>query len=302
MPIGYESDFAGVIDLVEDEGVVWQRRGAGRQVGRRRHPRRHGRDKADEYRQELLDVHRHHDDEHPGEVPRRRGDHRGDLAPIRKATIANDFVPMLNGSAFKNKGVQPLLDAVVDYLPSPARHPAGQGTERPRARRDPPARPDVERAVLGPGLQDRGRPPRQAHLLPGVLGHSSTRATGPQQPHQGAKERVGRILLMHANNREDLDFVYAGDIVAGIGLKNTRTGDTLCDEKATIILESLTFPEPVIHVAVEPKTKADQDKMGKALYSLSEEDPTFRSAPTRRRARPSSPAWASCTSRCSSTA
>ena len=203
---------------------------------------------------------------------------------IRKATIHDGLVPVLTGSAFKNKGVQPLLDAVVDYMPSPldlppidGHGPEGQGGARAQGRR--------QRAVLGPRVQDRRRPPRQSHLLPGLLGAGSRRARPILNSRTGKKERVGRILLMHANNREDIDVAKAGDIVAGIGLKDTRTGDTLSDDKAPIVLEQMVFPEPVIHVAVEPKTKADQDKMGKALFSLSEEDPTF-TGPHRRGHRP----------------
>ena len=194
---------------------------------------------------------------------------------IRRATIANEVVPILNGTAFKNKGVQPLLDAIVDYLPSPIDLPPTQGMnlkgtetlERKADDNEPfsalafkiMTAPDVGKLVYFRVYS--GQMPKGAQVY-----NSRT----------GNKERLGRVLEMHANHQQDRDGVFAGDIVAGIGLKNTKTGDTLCAIEAPIVLEELEFPEPVIHVAVEPKTKADQDKMSKALFSLSEEDPTFQ--------------------------
>jgi elongation factor G len=180
---------------------------------------------------------------------------------------------VLTGSAFKNKGVQPLLDAVVDFMPSPLELPPVKGMSL-KGNEELERYPNVDEPFSALAFKIVADPHGKLtyfRVYSGRLDKGGTVLNARTQQ----KERIGRILLMHANNREDLDFVEAGDIVAGIGLKNTRTGDTLCAEKGGIVLEALEFPEPVIHVAVEPKTKNDQDKMGKALYSLSEEDPTF---------------------------
>jgi elongation factor G len=182
---------------------------------------------------------------------------------------------VLNGSAFKNKGVQPLLDAVVLYLPSPLDIPAITG-------RNLKGDEELDRAVSDSepfaALAFKIMTDPHVGKLTYFRVYSGTLDKGGQvlNTRSGQKERIGRLLEMHANDRQDVDNVYAGDIVAGIGMKNTKTGDTLCDPSAAIVLEELEFPEPVIHVAVEPKTKADQDKMSKALYALSEEDPTFQ--------------------------
>ncbi len=195
-------------------------------------------------------------------------------AAIRKATIEDGLVPVLNGSAFKNKGVQPLLDAVVYYLPSPERLPPVEGLST-RGNETLFRKPSPNEPFAALAFKIVADPHGK---LTYFRVYSGTLEKGSQvmNARTESKERVGRLLLMHANNREDLDVVQAGDIVAGIGLKDTRTGDTLCDPAHPIVLEQLEFPEPVIHVAVEPKTKNDQDKLGKALYSLSEEDPTFQ--------------------------
>ena len=194
---------------------------------------------------------------------------------LRAGTLAYKIVPVLCGSALKNKGVQPMLDAVIDYLPSPLDVPPVTGT-RPAHRRGGDAPRPTRRAVRRARLQDRGRPVRrQAGLLPGLLRDAQDRLVRLQRD-QGQKERIGRLLQMHANHREEIESVSAGDIAAAVGLKNTTTGDTLCVEDKPIVLESITFPEPVIELAVEPKTKADQDKMSIALQRLAEEDPTFR--------------------------
>ena len=194
---------------------------------------------------------------------------------LRDATLAGEVVPVLCGTAFKNKGVQPLLDAIVEYLPSPAGPPA-----RPRARTRPATRPSSARpttASPSPPWPSRSWPtPTASSPTSGSTAAPSPKGGQVLNVRTGKKERIGRILEMHANHSEDKDAVYTGDIVAAIGLKDTRTGDTLADPANPIVLEQLEFPEPVIHVAVEPKTKADQDKMSKALYSLSEEDPTFQ--------------------------
>ena len=273
IPIGYEGDFSGVVDLLKMKALVWGGEELGAKFDIVDIPA-DLQDKADEYRVELLEAVGSVDDEI---LEKYLGDEEiteADLkVAIRKATLANELVPVLTGSAFKNKGVQPLLDAVVDYLPSPLDLPPVEGTELKggaETTRDPDPKAPFSALAFKIVTDPHGK-------LTYFRVYSGTLDKGDSvlNSRTGQKERVGRILLMHANNREDLDFVSAGDIAVGIGLKNTRTGDTISDEKNPIILENLTFPEPVIQVAVEPKTKADQDKMGKALYSLSEEDPTF---------------------------
>ncbi len=192
---------------------------------------------------------------------------------IRVGTIANEFVPILCGSAFKNKGVQPMLDAVVDFLPSPLDIPAAKGTNHrgdediTRGPNDQPFSALAFKIVADPFGKLTYFRVYSGQISKGEEVYNSTKEK---------RERLGRILLMHANQREDLDTAMAGDIVAGLGFKEVTTGDTLCDRDHIIILERMIFPEPVIHVAIEPKTKSDQDKLGKALKSLSDEDPTFR--------------------------
>ncbi len=194
-------------------------------------------------------------------------------AAIRTGTLSHSFVPMLCGSAFKNKGVQPMLDAVVDFLPSPLDVPPIKGTN---ARGDE----EITRSPNDPGfaalafkiVADPFGKLTYFRVYSGEIGKGDEVYNSTKE----RRERLGRILLMHANQREDLDVAMAGDIVAGLGFKETTTGDTLCDRDNLVILERMEFPEPVIHVAIEPKTKSDQDKLGKALKSLSDEDPTFR--------------------------
>ena len=274
IPIGYEGDFTGVVDLLKMKALIWN----GEELGAKFEVTDIPADlqeKAEDFRQQLLDVVSSYDDTI---LEKFMGDEEiteADLkTAIRRATIANEIVPVLTGSAFKNKGVQPLLDAVVDYMPSPLDLPPVHGTALKGGA-------DVERTanIKEPFSALAFKIVADPHgKLTYFRVYSGTLNKGESvlNARSGQKERVGRLLLMHANNREDLDFVEAGDIVAGIGLKNTRTGDTISDEKDAIVLENLVFPEPVIQVAVEPKTKQDQDKMGKALYSLAEEDPTFQ--------------------------
>ena len=192
---------------------------------------------------------------------------------IRAGTIAGDFVPIMCGSAFKNKGVQPMLDAVIDFLPSPLDIEPAHGTnmrgdeETTRGPLDAPFAALAFKIVADPFGKLTYFRVYSGEIAKGEEVYNSTKEK---------KERLGRILLMHANQREDLDVAMAGDIVAGLGFKEVTTGDTLCDRDNPVILERMEFPEPVIHVAIEPKTKSDQDKLGKALKSLSDEDPTFR--------------------------
>ena len=268
LPIGAEGNFKGVIDLVTMEALVWHDEELGakweveeipadlKDAGRGVPPPAHRRAVATSTRTSSRST-----------SARRRSPPTTCARAIRAGTIAGEIVPILNGTAFKNKGVQPLLDAVVDYLPSPARPPAHQGHER-QGRRGARAQAVRQRAVRGAGLQDHDRPPRrQAHLLPGLLRHAREGRHGRQHHATATRSASAASSRCTPTSREDVDAVFTGDIVAGIGLKDTRTGDTLSDARRRSCSRTLEFPEPVIHVAVEPKTKVDQDKMGKALFS-----------------------------------
>jgi elongation factor G len=194
---------------------------------------------------------------------------------IRKGTLAFDFVPILCGSAFKNKGVQPMLDAVIDYLPSPLDIPPAEGIEMKGGEEIPATRGPEDKEFAALAFKIVADPFGKLTYFRVYSGEIS-KGEEVYNSTKEDRERLGRILLMHANQREDLDIAMAGDIVAGLGFKNVTTGDTLCDRDHAVILERMEFPEPVIHVAIEPKTKSDQEKLGKALKSLSDEDPTFR--------------------------
>jgi len=275
LPIGTESDFKGVVDLVNMKALVWHDEELGAKFDVVDIPAELA-DRAHDAHHTLIDVVSHFDDvvlEKYLEDENSVG--ADDLKrAIRTGTIHHGLVPVLTGSAFKNKGVQPLLDAVVDYMPSPLDLPPTTGMD-PKGKEQLERKADVNEPFAALAFKIVADPHGK---LTYFRVYSGQLDKGGQlfNARTGKKERVGRILLMHANNREDLDVAKAGDIVAGIGLKDTRTGDTLSDDKAPIVLEQVVFPEPVIHVAVEPKTKQDQDKMGKALFSLAEEDPTFQ--------------------------
>jgi elongation factor G len=275
LPIGAEGGFRGVVDLVRMEALVWEE-GMGEEWAVLEIPA-DMKDAADEARHQLIDVLSNHDDTI---MEKYLGDE--EITPedlkraLRTVTLGSHAVPILCGSAFKNKGVQPMLDAVVDYLPSPLDIAPAVGTV-PRKEGVTVERPPDDSApfaALAFKIMTDPYVGKLTYLR--VYSGSLTKGSGVINSTKDRKERIGRLLQMHANSREDLDAVFAGDIVAAVGLKQTTTGDTLCDPDNQVILESLTFPEPVIHVAVEPKTKADQDKLSKALFSLSEEDPTFR--------------------------
>ncbi|MEE9416699.1 MAG: elongation factor G [Acidimicrobiales bacterium] len=275
LPIGAEAAYQGVIDLVIMKALVW----SGEELGAEWDVVDIPDDlveQAAQYRLELVEAVANTDEElleayfendELTEAQLKGG--------LRRACIAGELVPILNGTAFKNKGVQPLLDAVIDYLPSPLDLPDTNGTD-PRTGEaiTRAASPDAPFSALAFKVATDPHVGKLTYfrVYSGRLEKggqvTNTRTTG--------KERIGRLLEMHANTREDIDFVQAGDIAAGIGFKNTRTGDSLADTKNQITLESLEFPDPVIHVAVEPKSKADQDKLSKALGALSEEDPTFQ--------------------------
>jgi elongation factor G len=275
LPIGYEGDYSGVVDLVTMEALVWLNEELGAKWEVREIPADLA-DQAAEYRNELLETVATADEfimeKFLGEEEISVDELR---AAIRRATIAGEIVPVLNGTAFKNKGVQPLLDAVIWYLPSPLDLPPVHGnnlkgdTELSREAKD-----DAPFSALAFKIMTDPHVGKLTYFR--VYSGNLEKGAQVMNARTQSKERIGRLLEMHANDRFDLDQVFAGDIVAGIGFKNTKTGDTLCDISNPIVLEELIFPEPVIHVAVEPKTKADQDKMSKALFSLAEEDPTFQ--------------------------
>jgi elongation factor G len=274
LPIGSEAAFTGVVDLLGMRALVWEE-GMGEKWDIRDLPADMV-EAAEAARHDLVDVLSNFDD---NVMEKYVGDEEITADDLRKAlraaTIANQAVPVLCGSAFKNKGVQPMLDAVVDFLPSPLDIPPtmGKAVKGEDSLERAPA-DDQPFSALAFKIMTDPFVGKLTYLR--VYSGSIEKGTTVLNSTKGNRERIGRILQMHANHREDKDAIFAGDIVAVVGLKNTTTGDTLCDSSNPIILEALEFPEPVIHVAVEPKTKADQDKLGKALFALSEEDPTFR--------------------------
>jgi len=266
--------FIGLIDIVKMKALIWQDEELGAKWDEVDIPADQI-DEANQYRAELLEVIAGSDDEFMEKYLANEDITQADIKKaLRAGTLAFDFVPILCGSAFKNKGVQPMLDAVIDFLPSPLDIQAATGTN---------AKGDEE--LTRPADENGPFAALAFKIVADPFGkltyfrvYSGTINKGDEvyNSTKERKERLGRILLMHANQREDLDVAMAGDIVAGLGFKETTTGDTLCDRNNLIILERMEFPEPVIHVAIEPKTKDDQDKLGKALKSLSDEDPTFR--------------------------
>ena len=274
LPIGKESEFRGIIDLVEMKADVYYD-DMGQDMRVEEIPA-DMQDLADEYREKLLDAVSMFDDEimemflEGQEIPAERI-----RAAIRKATISVEMIPVVCGTSYKNKGVQKLLDAIVDYMPAPTDIEAIKGVNPDTGDED--VRVSSDDAPFS-ALAFKIMTDPYVGRLSFVRVYSGTLSTGTAvlNSTKSAKERIGRILQMHANHREDIETVYAGDIAAVVGLKNSTTGDTLCDDKHPIILESMEFPEPVIRVAIEPKTKAGQEKMGIALMKLAEEDPTFK--------------------------
>jgi elongation factor G len=266
IPIGAEGNFRGMIDLIGMKALVWDE-GMGENWEIADIPEDLVAD-ADHWRHELVDVLSHHSDVVMEKYVEDQEITADDLrSAVRAATLTNDIVPVLCGTAFKNKGVQPLLDAVVDFLPSPLDLPPITGMDvKGIEELERPADDDAPFAALAFKIMSDPYVGKLTYFR--VYSGSLAQGSSVFNSTKDRKERVGRI--------EDKDAVFAGDIVAAVGLKQTTTGDTLCDANAPIVLEALEFPEPVIHVAVEPKTKADQDKLGKALNALSEEDPTFQ--------------------------
>ena len=274
LPVGKEDTFKGIIDLVEMNADMYYD-----QLGKDMRVEPIPEDMMDlakEYREKLLDAVSMFDDEimemylEGQEIPTDKI-----RKAIRQATVAVEMVPVVCGSSYRNKGVQKLLDAIVDYMPAPTDIPAIKGTN-PKTDEEEDRHPSDDEPFSALAFKIMTDP--YVGRLCFFRVYSGTLNTGSAvlNATKGKRERVGRLLQMHANHREDLETVYSGDIAAVVGLKNTTTGDTLCDEKHPIILESMEFPEPVIRVAIEPKTKAGQEKMGLALAKLAEEDPTFR--------------------------
>jgi len=267
--------FIGLVDLVKMKALIWRDEELGAKWDEVDIPADMV-DEANKYREELLETIATSDDELMEKYLAGESLSEEEIKrAIRKGTLAFDFVPILCGSAFKNKGVQPMLDAVVDYLPSPLDIPAAQGV-KPGEAEEPAERAADESAPFAALAFKIVADPFGKLTYFRVYSGQINKGDEVYNSTKERRERLGRILLMHANQREDLDVALAGDIVAGLGFKETTTGDTLCDRNNPIILERMEFPEPVIHVAIEPKTKDDQDKLGKALKSLSDEDPTFR--------------------------
>jgi elongation factor G len=274
LPIGAESQFRGIIDLVRMKGVIWEEEALGAKY--------HDIDipddllaQAKEYREKMIEAAVELDDaamtayldgQEPDEATLR--------ALIRKATIGSVFFPVFCGSAFKNKGVQPLLDAVVDYLPSPIDVPSIKGIDSKGGETVRKADDREPLAALAFKIMDD--PFVGTITFCRIYSGTMSSGTGVVNSTKERKERIGRMLLMHANNREDIKEAFAGDIVALAGLKEVRTGDTLCDAQKQVILEKMEFPDPVIEIAIEPKSKADQEKLGVALAKLAAEDPSFR--------------------------
>ena len=274
LPIGKEAEFRGIIDLVEmNADVYYDEMGKDMRVEEIPEDMR---ELAEEYREKLLDAVSMFDDEimemylEGKEIPTAKI-----RAAIRKATVAVEMIPVVCGTSYRNKGVQKLLDAIVDYMPAPTDIPAIEGIN-PKTDEEDKREPSDDEPFSALAFKIMTDP--YVGRLSFFRVYSGTLNTGSSvlNSTKNVRERMGRILQMHANHREDIETVYSGDIAAAVGLKNTTTGDTLCDEKHPLILESMEFPEPVIRVAIEPKTKAGQEKMGIALMKLAEEDPTFK--------------------------
>ena len=274
LPIGAEDSFVGVVDLVKEKAIIYVD-----DLGTKSEETAIPEDMVElvaEYREKLLEAVAEHDEELMMKYLEGEEISVDELIKaIRKATIAVQITPVLAGSSFKNKGVQPLLDAIVDYLPSPVDIPDVKGQD-PETGEEISRKPADDEKFSALAFKIMTDP--YVGKLTFFRVYSGTMKSGSYvfNSTKGKKERIGRILQMHANHREEINEVFAGDIAAAVGLKFTTTGDTLCDEKAPIVLESMEFPEPVIDIAIEPKSKADQDKLAMTLQKLAEEDPTFR--------------------------
>jgi elongation factor G len=275
LPIGVEEKFAGIIDLVSMKAVVWEDESLGAKFRSEPIPEELI-TQANEYREKLLEAAADCDEGIMEKYLEGKDIAEGELrAAIRHGALSLKIVPVLCGSAFRNKGVQPLLDAVVDYLPSPSDippvkgvNPSSQQAEERPARDDAPFSALAFKIMTDPFVGTLSF----FRVYSGALNSGASVSNSTR----GKRERIGRLLKMHANKREEIKEVYAGDIAAAVGLKTATTGDTLCDENHPIVLESIDFPDPVISIAIEPKSKADQEKLGLSLQKLATEDPSFR--------------------------
>ncbi|WP_430512640.1 elongation factor G [Pannonibacter phragmitetus] len=275
IPVGAESEFAGVVDLIKMKALIWRDESLGAAWDEVEIPADLA-DKAQEFRDAMIET-AVEVDEAAMEAYLEGNEPDNDTlkALIRKGTISGEFIPIFAGSAFKNKGVQPLLDGVVDYLPCPLDVPAIKGID-PKTEEEILRKSSDEEPLSMLAFKIMNDPFVGSLTFCRIYSGVLNKGTSLQNTVKDKKERVGRMMQMHANSREDIDVAYAGDIVAIAGLKDTTTGDTLCDPAKPVILERMEFPEPVIEIAVEPKTKGDQEKMGLALNRLAAEDPSFR--------------------------
>ena len=276
LPLGTESEFKGVIDLIEMKAIVWQEETLGAKFTHEDIPDEY-KEKSESYREKLIESVVELDDEImekylDGTIPSTDQIKR----LIRKGTIKSNFVPVLCGSSFKNKGVQPMLDAVVDYLPSPVEVPDIKGVKYNKEEESITRKSSDSEPFAALAFKIMNDPFVGSLTFMRVYSGSIEAGSSVLNSVKNKKERFGRMLQMHSNSREDIKVAYAGDIIAVAGLKDTTTGDTLCDSENAVILERMEFPDPVIEVAVEPKTKADQEKMGIALQRLAAEDPSFK--------------------------
>jgi elongation factor G len=276
VPIGDEADFKGVVDLISKKAIVWNEEDMGMTYEEIEIPADLA-DLVDEKRAELIEAVAEYDENLMEKFFEDETSITEDeiIAALRAATIDMSIIPMMCGSAFKNKGVQAMLDAVMRYMPSPLDVEAIEGTNPDTGDADS-RKPSVDEPFSALAFKIATDPFVGRLCFFRVYSGSLDAGSYVKNTRSGKKERISRIFQMHSNKQEPIDAINAGDIGAGVGFKDIRTGDTLCDEKAPIVLESMTFPEPVIGIAVEPKSKADVDKMGTALAKLSEEDPTFR--------------------------
>ena len=275
LPIGAENEFKGVVDLIEMNALVWRDESLGAAWDVVEIPA-DLKDQAEEYREKLIEVAVEADEAAmerylEGQMP----DNDEIRALVRKGTIAVQFFPMFCGSAFKNKGVQPLLDAVVEYLPSPVDVPSIKGID-PKTESEIARKSSDDEPLSMLAFKIMNDPFVGSLTFARIYSGKLEKGTSLMNTVKEKRERIGRMLQMHSNSREDIEVAYAGDIVALAGLKETTTGDTLCDPLKPVILERMEFPEPVIQIAIEPKTKGDQEKMGLALNRLAAEDPSFR--------------------------
>jgi elongation factor G len=276
LPLGAQDTFEGLIDLVSERAIVWKEETLGARFDELDIPADYA-EKARHFREQLIESLGEVDDAIMEKYVRGEAVSAEELrAAIRRATIAMKAFPVVCGSAFKNKGVQPLLDAVVDYLPSPLDVPAVEGSDPQDKEKVVTRHADDAEPFAGLVFKIMTDPFVGQLAFLRVYSGNLKQGDTVYNPRRDRRERVSRLLQMHANKREEISEVYAGDIAAAVGLKNVSTGDTICDESSPIVLETMDFPAPVIAVAIEPKTKADQEKLGNALAKLTQEDPTFK--------------------------